>query len=35
MDWKPQGDARAVGEAIAAHEHIRVGELTHCYVCHR
>lgn len=35
MGWKPQGDARAAGEAIAAHEHIRVGELTHCYVCHR
>ena len=35
MGWKPRGDARATGNAIAAHEHIRVGELTHCYVCHR
>jgi hypothetical protein len=35
MGWKPEGDARAAGEAIAAREHIRVGELTHCYVCHR
>jgi hypothetical protein len=35
MGWKPEGDARAAGKAIAAHEHIRVGELTHCYVCHR
>ena len=25
----------AKGEAIAAHEGIRIGELTHCYVCHR
>jgi hypothetical protein len=35
MTWKPSADARAKGEAIAAHEGIRVGELTHCYVCHR
>jgi hypothetical protein len=35
MGWKPHGDARVTGNAIAAHEHIRVGELTHCYVCHR
>jgi hypothetical protein len=35
MGWKPHGDARAAGKAIAAHENIRMGELTHCYVCHR
>jgi hypothetical protein len=35
MTWTPPADARAKGEAIAAHEGIRVGELTHCYVCHR
>ena len=35
MGWKPPADARAKGEAIAAHEGIRIGELTHCYVCHR
>jgi hypothetical protein len=35
MGWKPPTDARAKGEAIAAHEGIRIGELTHCYVCHR
>jgi hypothetical protein len=35
MAWKPPADARAEGEAIAAHEGIRIGELTHCYVCHR
>ena len=35
MAWKPPADARAKGQAIAAHEGIRVGELTHCYVCHR
>ena len=35
MGWKPHGDARAASHAIAAHENIRTGELTHCYVCHR
>ena len=35
MGWKPQGDARATGASIIAHQNIRVGELTHCYVCHR
>lgn len=35
MDWTPKIDQRAQGAAIAAHEGIRFGELTHCYVCHR
>ena len=35
MGWKPPADAGAKGEALAAHEGIRYGELTHCYVCHR
>jgi hypothetical protein len=35
MEWKPPADARERGEAIAAHEGIRFGELTYCYVCHR
>ncbi len=35
MAWTPPADARAKGEAIAAHEKIRVGELAHCTVCHR
>jgi hypothetical protein len=35
MSWMPPKDARAAGAAIAAHENIRLGELTHCYVCHR
>jgi hypothetical protein len=35
MAWKAPTDARAAGEKIAAHEGIRVGELTHCNVCHR
>jgi hypothetical protein len=35
MGWKPLSDMPAQGEAIAAHEGIRFGELTHCYVCHR
>ncbi|MDX3969147.1 MAG: cytochrome c3 family protein [Bradyrhizobium sp.] len=35
MAWRPPANARKEGEAIAAHEGIRFGELTHCYVCHR
>lgn len=35
MTWTPAGGARAEGKAIAAHVGIRLGELTHCYVCHR
>ncbi len=35
MAWQPPSDRRAQGEAIAAREGIRLGELTHCYVCHR
>ncbi len=35
MTWKPSADARAAGAAIAAREGVRLGELTHCYVCHR
>jgi hypothetical protein len=35
MGWKTPSDAQKQGEAIAAHEGIRFGELTHCYVCHR
>jgi hypothetical protein len=35
MAWKPPADARTKGESIAAHEGIRFGELTYCYVCHR
>ena len=27
MGWKPSGDARAEGNAIAAHEGIRLGRL--------
>lgn len=35
MAWQAGADARARGEKIAAHEGIRFGQLTHCYVCHR
>jgi len=35
MSWKAAGGVRKQGEVIAAHEGIRFGELTHCYVCHR
>jgi hypothetical protein len=34
MAWTPPPSAKE-GEAIAAHEGIRFGELTDCYVCHR
>lgn len=34
MTWQPaKGDTRRT--EIAAHAGIRLGELTHCYVCHR
>ena len=35
MTWKPSRGSRSEQEAMAAHEGIRIGELTHCYVCHR
>jgi hypothetical protein len=35
MAWTPPADKRAAGKVIAAHEGIRIGELTYCYVCHR
>jgi hypothetical protein len=35
MEWQPAGDARALDEALIKQNHIRVGELTYCTVCHR
>ena len=35
MAWEPPGDARALGQRLVEANHIRVGELTACYVCHR
>jgi hypothetical protein len=34
MTWAPT-DARAEGERLIAQNGIRLGEITHCYVCHR
>jgi Cytochrome c7 and related cytochrome c len=34
MAWNPE-DARAQGAALIAQNGIRMGEITHCYVCHR
>jgi hypothetical protein len=35
MAWMPPADRPAVGQVIAVHEGIRIGELTYCNVCHR
>jgi hypothetical protein len=35
MNWKPAGDARALGEQLVKQNGIRVGQLDYCYVCHR
>jgi hypothetical protein len=35
MDWHPAGDPRMAGEQLIKQNHIRVGELDYCYVCHR
>jgi hypothetical protein len=35
MDWKPVGDARALGEKLIKQNGIRVGQLDYCTVCHR
>jgi hypothetical protein len=35
MEWQPAGDARALGNELVRENHIRVGELDYCYVCHR
>jgi hypothetical protein len=34
MEWKPD-DARALGAELVKQNGIRLGEITHCYVCHR
>jgi hypothetical protein len=34
MQWKPD-DARALGAKLLRENHIRVGEITYCTVCHR
>jgi len=35
MAWTPPGDGKAEGRALLKHYGIRLGEITHCYVCHR
>jgi hypothetical protein len=35
MAWAPTGDRHALGRKLLKHYGIRVGELTHCTVCHR
>jgi hypothetical protein len=35
MDWKPDRDREAEGHALLQKYGIRVGEITHCNVCHR
>jgi hypothetical protein len=35
MDWKPAEDQLALGRRLVKEYHIRVGQLTDCYVCHR
>ena len=35
MAWRPEGDKAALGQKLLHHYGIRVGELTHCSVCHR
>ncbi|PWT82392.1 MAG: cytochrome C [Blastocatellia bacterium] len=35
MEWKPPQDQRALGNQLVSEYGIRLGEITHCYVCHR
>ena len=35
MEWSAGGGRRALGERLAGEYGIRLGEITHCYVCHR
>jgi hypothetical protein len=35
MDWTPAEDQLALGRRLVKEYHIRVGQLTDCYVCHR
>jgi len=35
MDWTPAGDRAELGHALLRQYGIRVGELTHCNLCHR
>jgi Cytochrome c7 and related cytochrome c len=35
MSWQATDDRRAQGETLLKHYGIRVGQITHCFVCHR
>jgi cytochrome c7-like protein len=35
MDWKPPPDQYAQGTKLVSDEHVKVGQLTNCYICHR
>ena len=35
MDWQPDRASQAQGHKLLRQYGIRVGQLTHCYVCHR
>jgi hypothetical protein len=35
MDWRPAGDQIALGKKLVAANHIHVGSLTDCSICHR
>lgn len=35
MSWQSEGDGRAQGQTLIKQYGIRVGQITHCFVCHR
>jgi Cytochrome c7 and related cytochrome c len=35
MEYKPPPDQLAFGEKLEKEEHVQVGQLTNCYICHR
>ncbi|HZP79454.1 MAG TPA: cytochrome c3 family protein [Pseudolabrys sp.] len=35
MNWRPSDTSRQAAAERVAHAGIRLGEITHCYVCHR
>jgi hypothetical protein len=35
MSWQPDGDRAALGHALLRRYGIRLGQITHCFTCHR
>jgi hypothetical protein len=35
MSYEAPPDQHALGEKLVAEEHVKVGQLTNCYICHR